>query len=84
MKTWKDIKVNDQFGRWIILGLDEEFEKIKKTKQPHRFICQCSCEQRTIRSVSSSSLVNGYSKSCGCLQKESAKKQGLKNVKQNK
>lgn len=53
MKTWKDIKVNDQFGRWIILGLDEEFEKIKKTKQPHRFICQCSCEQQTIRSVSS-------------------------------
>lgn len=84
MKTWKDIKVNDKFGRWVILGLDEEFEKIKKTKQPHRFICQCSCEQQTIRSVSSSSLVNGYSKSCGCLQKESAQKQGLKNAKQNK
>lgn len=29
MKTWKDIKVNDQFGRWTILGLDKEFEKLK-------------------------------------------------------
>lgn len=55
-----------QFGRWIVLGQDEQ-----KTSY---WICQCSCENQTIKSVYRDSLIKGKSESCGCLQREVASK----------
>lgn len=39
--------------------------------------CQCSCPEHNIVEVPSSSLIRGGTKSCGCLHKESARRQGL-------
>ena len=58
------------FGRWIVLGKDE-------SKQGY-WICQCSCELETIKSVYGGSLTKGLSQSCGCLQKEIASKYNKK------
>lgn len=56
-----------KFGRWTVLHFDKE-----TTSEKHKqyWICECSCEKHTIKSVLGSSLVNGKSKSCGCLQKK--------------
>ena len=55
------------FGRWTVLERD-----FSNPGQGARWICQCSCDKRTIRSVKGQALRNGQSKSCGCLQKEIA------------
>lgn len=54
------------FGRWTALKYDKE----RSTYKSRYWICQCSCENNTIRSVLKSDLTTGKSLSCGCLQKE--------------
>lgn len=49
------------FGRWTLLERD-------KSKNKSYWICQCSCG--TKRSVRTTELKSGRSKSCGCLSKE--------------
>lgn len=53
-----------KFGRWTVLCLDETPHKGKACY----WVCQCECG--TIRSVRGDGLVNGTSKSCGCLKRE--------------
>ncbi len=50
------------FGRWEV----NYFDTTKSRKR--RWNCKCICG--TERSVSEHSLINGLSKSCGCLQRE--------------
>lgn len=52
---------NMRFGRWIVL------EKSRKSNKKS-WICKCDCGN--IRNVHEDTLLNGHSKSCGCLQKE--------------
>lgn len=66
MPALKDL-TGMQFGRWTVIKQDME----NKGKGA-RWICQCSCENHTIRSVKGQALRNGRSRSCGCLQKEIA------------
>lgn len=54
-----------RFGRWTVIKRDES-PNCKRT----RWICQCSCESHTIKSVSSDKLKSGESKSCGCLRSD--------------
>ena len=49
-----------------------------------RWYCQCACGNPELILVLGSSLRNGHTKSCGCLHKETAQKQGLANRKTNK
>ena len=65
MKNITDL-TNKKFDKWTVLSLDEE--KSKKGG-PYYWICKCDCG--TIRSIMSTSLTLGRSKSCGCLKKES-------------
>lgn len=51
------------FGRWTVLEKDRESSTI-------RWICQCSCKEKTIRSVKANDLKSGKSTSCGCKRKE--------------
>lgn len=51
------------FGRWTVLEKDTTSSTIK-------WICKCSCEQKTIRSVKANDLKSGKSTSCGCKRKE--------------
>ncbi len=54
------------FGRLIIIKRVDDGDNW----QP-RWLCQCSCENKTV--VAGSSLRNGVTQSCGCLQREIAR-----------
>lgn len=85
MRDNRILQPGEKFNHWTVLGLDEEFEEKRKgTAKERRYICECDCENHTIKSVSGSSLKKGRSKSCGCLQKEAASKTGKNNFKGNK
>lgn len=71
-----EIKPGDKFGHWTIIKFDEEHErerlekaKITKKYGSKKWICQCDCENKTIRSVREGDLKNGSSASCGCDKK---------------
>lgn len=54
------------FGRLTVLK-----EDAIRSKQGYvKWICRCSCPDKSIVSVTSYNLVSGKTKSCGCLQKE--------------
>lgn len=56
------------FNRWTVLrqnGKDKHGNIL--------WLCECSCEDKTQRNVMTSALINGKSRSCGCLQREWAK-----------
>lgn len=57
---------NKTFGRWIVLKHDDELSRPRE----HRWVCQCSCNNKTIKSVLGRSLRNGSSTSCGCINRE--------------
>ena len=58
------------FGRWVVIGPDPE-------KRSY-WICKCTCDNQTIKSVYRNSLIKGLSQSCGCIQKEAASKSNKK------
>lgn len=51
------------FGHWTVLYRTEN----SSTGKP-RWVCQCDCENHTIRAVPASRLKNGNSASCGCAR----------------
>ncbi len=69
---------NQSFGRLTVLYKDEF--NYKNSNITH-WICQCSCENKTILSVSRSHLISGHTKSCGCLSKEKHSKDKRKDLK---
>lgn len=77
--------INQKFNHWTVLSLDEE--KTASSKRTY-WICQCDCEEKTIRSVRSDGLTGGTSKSCGCenrkLARERLKENGAKYAKMRK
>lgn len=52
------------FGRWKVISKTEE----RTSNRGVKWLCQCSCEQQTTRTVCSTELVRGTSMSCGCLR----------------
>lgn len=48
-----------KFGRWQVIGLG---------KKSHLWLCQCSCQKKTVRQVDKFALIRGRSKSCGCFR----------------
>lgn len=54
------------FGRWKVLGISE-----RKNGKIH-YLCECSCEAKTQKSIQGAHLKSGASQSCGCLRKEVA------------
>lgn len=55
-----------KYNRWTVLN----FSKVKNKRG--YWICQCDCGN--IREVNTSALINGSSKSCGCLHNENVKR----------
>jgi len=47
------------------------------------WLCECQCENKTHKTIYGHNLVNGKSKSCGCINKESIKNIGYNNKKYN-
>lgn len=66
----KDLS-NMVFERWTVVRKVEPHVDSKGRKFPF-WLCQCKCG--TVKEVSQNSLLQGKSKSCGCLQKEIATK----------
>lgn len=55
------------FGKLTVLHRDKEgYQQSNLTY----WVCQCSCENKTILSVSRPHLISGHTKSCGCYKKE--------------
>lgn len=57
--------IGKKFGRLTVISLAEKV-KGKRSK----WVCKCSCEQKTIKEVASGNLIAGNVRSCGCLAKE--------------
>lgn len=51
-----------KFGNWIV----------KRYAGDQKWLCECQCENHTLKEVRATYLKNGTSKSCGCLQKKLA------------
>lgn len=60
---------NKIFGRWKVIKPNG----VNKCGQI-LWLCECQCENQTLKNVVGSSLVNGKSTSCGCFAKENTKK----------
>lgn len=65
----QSIKVGDTFQRWTVIGFGRD-SRGKKSNQ-----CQCKCGN--IRYVRKEKLLNGSSRSCGCLRDEELTKHGM-------
>ncbi len=62
------------FTRWTVVSADKE----NKSK----VICECNCG--TIRAVSKKMILQGRSKSCGCLRKEVSRDKALGKISANR
>jgi hypothetical protein len=67
------VRVGMNFGRLTIA------ERLPNAQSGHaKWLCKCACGQE--KSVYSSALLRGATKSCGCLQKEAGSRNGKKTV----
>jgi hypothetical protein len=61
----KEIDLTGQrFDRWSVISFSHYDNK------NYYWLCECSCEKKTTRPVERSRLMNGKSKSCGCINRE--------------
>lgn len=68
-KPYRKIKIGDVFGKLKVIA-----ESSKKSKRRHKFfVCECSCEDKTIKEINSKNLISGNTRSCGCLRKKANK-----------
>lgn len=67
-KETRDL-TGQQFGRWTVLRRGEDRIN-KRNKKIKTWVCQCSCENHTIKEVIEANLIRGLSSSCGCLKRE--------------
>lgn len=69
-RQFRDL-TGEQFGRWTVLYQAEP--RYDNSGHLRRFwVCECSCDNHTIREVSHRSLTEGKSISCGCYRIERA------------
>ena len=55
----------NQYGNWLVLK-----ENIDRDKHGNQLcLCECQCENNTIKLVKGYDLRAGRSKSCGCINK---------------
>lgn len=65
-----------RFGRLTVIGYD------KRDENGHdRWFCKCDCG--AVKSVFQPNLLNGETKSCGCLRRENMRRIGKQNGKRN-
>jgi hypothetical protein len=67
-----------KFGNWVVKGID--FTKTAQSNSEIYWECRCSCGAG--RSVRSSSLRGGLSRSCGCDRGKTLEKHGMSNSKE--
>jgi len=65
--------IGKTFGRLTVISEDPNRDKTGNI----RYVCRCSCPEHTMLTISGPNLRNGYTKSCGCLQKEARHRHAL-------
>lgn len=70
MGRFKDL-IGMRFGKLIVVGRAENYIS-PKGRKVSRWKCICDCGNPEEIIVNGNCLINGYTKSCGCLQKERA------------
>ena len=65
-----DDLIGKTFGLWKIIDIYDDYIQPKTGWHKKRYLCECSCENKTIRPVLYSHLKNGSSTNCGCIRKE--------------
>lgn len=59
-RKYKEICIGDIYNNWKVLSFD-------CVKHGHKYyMCECQCENKTVKSVCGDYLVSGRSKNCGC------------------
>ena len=69
------------FGRLTVIRQDEDHVNSVTGRRSAKWLCECACEEHTIKSVLGSELKNGGTQSCGCLARE---KTSMRSKKENK
>ena len=64
------INVGDQFGRLTVIKDLGCFKKDDAKTTRHWYLCECSCDAKTIKMIERSALLSGATQSCGCLSRE--------------
>lgn len=62
------INIGDIFGRWKVIGFDNERSNNKRGRK--YYFCECQCNDKTIKSVCGDSLTSQKSTSCGCYNRK--------------
>lgn len=60
-------EIGNKYGKWTVIAFDENS---KGKPGGARWICECSCSQKTRKSILGQNLRNGRSTSCGCFSTE--------------
>ena len=69
-----------QFNKWKVIKLD--YERTNSSRGVY-YICECQCDNKTIKSIYASNLTSNKTKSCGCLKRENVSKANHKTNKYN-
>ena len=81
----KFLKMGTQYGRLKVIGINGNSTKRENetNEWPSKWEYWCSCECGNIVPVRKCYLVNGETRSCGCLSQETRSKNGIKSRKRN-
>lgn len=71
------INIGDKFGHWTIIG------GYKSVAYHKNYLCRCDCKDQTIRYVDIQNLKKGKSISCGCVTKETCRRNFTKHGQRN-
>ena len=68
------------FGRWRVIEQTDDYIIPSNGKPIARWLCECSCEEHTVRKITGAALRSGESLSCGCLAREMMSEKYLKDL----
>ena len=75
-----NINSGDIFGRLVVIGKVEDSINKKSKKHESQYLCRCTCKDHNTIVVKGKNLINGHTKSCGCIRKEEAKRINCKDI----
>jgi len=68
---YSPVNIGNVYGRLKVVSFDK-MEVTKSGQKIKYWLCECQCENKTIKSIREDSLKQGKTQSCGCLHKEIA------------
>ena len=76
--------IGKRFGRLIVLGLSHSIKYDYGTKVFYHHVYECQCECGKVCQVRRSNLLNGNTRSCGCLNSELTKNRNIRHGQYNR